>query len=89
LLGHRNTQKTLIYITIDNVLSQNQIDEFHVKTAKTSEEACKLIEVGFEYVKTICDVHIYRKRKHAVKITILGWKETFIIAETPSIHFGE
>ena len=63
LLGHRNIQNTLIYITIDNALFQDQTDEFHVKTAKTAEEACKLVEVGFEYVNTICDVHIYRKRK--------------------------
>jgi len=38
-------------------------DEFHVKTAKTVEEACKLAETGFEYFDTIESIHIYRKRK--------------------------
>lgn len=38
-------------------------DEFYVKTAKTVEEACKLAEVGFEYLDAIEGVHIFRKRK--------------------------
>lgn len=37
---------------------QGQTDEFYVKTVKTAEEACKLIEVDFEYVNTICDGYI-------------------------------
>ena len=48
---------------MDQALFQGQTDEFYVKTAKTADEACKLVEVGFEYVNTIDDVHIYRKRK--------------------------
>jgi len=40
---------------------QNNTDEFHVKTAKTVEEACKLAELGFEYFNTINGTHIYRK----------------------------
>jgi len=63
LLGHKSIQNTLIYITIDQAIFRNHTDEFHVKTAKTAEEACKLIEVGFEYVNAIGNVHIYRKRK--------------------------
>ena len=53
----------LIYITIDKAIFQNTTEEFHVKTAKTVEEACKLIEVGFEYVCEINGVKIFRKRK--------------------------
>jgi len=32
---------------------QNPNRRFHVKVARTLEEACKLLEVGFEYV---CDM---------------------------------
>jgi len=63
LLGHRNIQNTLIYVNIEQALFQNTNEEFHVATARTVEEACRLIEVGFEYVNTIDGVHIYRKRK--------------------------
>lgn len=28
-------------------------DDFHVKVASTLDEACKLIEAGFEYVSTM------------------------------------
>jgi len=63
LLGHKNIQNTLIYITIENALFTDINDEFHVRTAKTIEEACKLVEVGFEYVTEIEDVKIFRKRK--------------------------
>jgi hypothetical protein len=38
-------------------------DEYHVKVAETIEDATKLIAVGSEYVSTIGDKQIYRKRK--------------------------
>lgn len=41
----------------------NPNSEYQVKTAKTVEEAKKLIEEGFEYVTEIDGIHIYRKRK--------------------------
>jgi integrase len=63
LLGHRNIQNTLIYVTIDQALFQNTTEEFHVKTAKTVEEACRLLEVGFEYVTDMDGLKILRKRK--------------------------
>jgi len=63
LLGHKNIQNTLIYVNIEQALFQNTNEEFHVATAKTVEEACKLIEVGFEYVTDIEGVKIFRKRK--------------------------
>jgi hypothetical protein len=50
-------------ITIENALFTEANDEFHVRTAKTVEEACKLVEVGFEYVTEIDGVKIFRKRK--------------------------
>jgi site-specific recombinase XerC len=63
LLGHRNIQNTFLYITIEKGLFQASGEGFHVRTAKTVEEACKLIEMGFEYVDTIDGVDIYRKRR--------------------------
>jgi integrase len=63
LLGHRNIKNTLIYIDLETVLFSGQSDEFHVKTAETIEEACKLAEVGFDYFTTIDTVQIFRKRK--------------------------
>ena len=59
LLGHKNIQNTLIYtqlITFKN-------DEFHSATAKTVEDAQKLVEAGFEYVCDFGDLKLFRKRK--------------------------
>jgi len=64
ILGHKNIRNTLIYIDIENTLFQKGgSEEFHVRTARTVEEACKLIEVGFEYVCEMDGVKIFRKRK--------------------------
>jgi len=35
----------------------------HVKVAETIEEATKLLAVGYEYVSTMDNKQIYRKRK--------------------------
>jgi len=59
ILGHKNIQNTLLYtqlITFKN-------DEFHSATAKTVEDAQKLIEAGFEYVCDFGEVKLFRKRK--------------------------
>jgi len=63
LLGHKSIQNTLIYVNIENAVFQNMNEEFIVKTASTVEEACKLVEVGFEYVTDMDGVKIFRKRK--------------------------
>jgi len=38
-------------------------DEFTVRVAKSLDDACSLLEVGFEYVTDIDDVKLFRKRK--------------------------
>lgn len=38
-------------------------EEYIAKTAKTVEEAIDLIRHGYEYVTTINNIHLYRKRK--------------------------
>jgi len=63
LLGHRNVSATQIYINLEQALFREANDEYHVKVAETVEEATKLIAVGYEYVSTMSDKQIYRKRK--------------------------
>lgn len=63
MLRHRDIKSTMLYINLEHTLFQSINDEFHVKTAKTVEEACKLVEVGFEYVTIVDVVQIFRKRK--------------------------
>lgn len=63
LLGHRNVLATQIYINLEQALFKDVNDEYHVKVAETVEEATKLISVGYEYVSTMNDQQIYRKRK--------------------------
>ena len=63
MLRHRDIKSTMLYINLEHTLFQSINDESHVKTAKTVEEACKLVEVGFEYVTIVDVVQIFRKRK--------------------------
>jgi len=62
LLGHVNIQNTLRYIHLANAITK-LTDEFISKVATTVEEACALIEQGFEYVCDMDDIKIFRKRK--------------------------
>ncbi|UCH37439.1 MAG: site-specific integrase, partial [Candidatus Bathyarchaeota archaeon] len=63
VLGHRDIKSTMIYITLENSIFDTVNDEFHVKATKSVDEACKLVESGFEFVTDIDEVHIFRKRK--------------------------
>jgi len=42
---------------------QTENDDFHVAVGKTLEDACKMLEVGFEYVCDMNDAKLFRKRK--------------------------
>jgi len=60
LLGHKCIKTTLKYTHLINF----KTDEYVSKIAKTAEEACKLIEAGFEYVCTTPEnLMVFRKRK--------------------------
>lgn len=59
ILGHRSINSTMIYTHLINFESE----EFHVRVAKTLEEACKLAEAGFDYFTEIEGAQIFRKRK--------------------------
>jgi integrase len=63
LLGHRNILATQIYVNLDQAIFGEANDEYHVKVAETVEEATNLIAVGYEYVSTMENKQIYRKRK--------------------------
>jgi len=59
ILGHRNINNTLIYTQLANLKD----DDYTSKVAKTTEETCKLVEAGFEYVCNVNGDKIFRKRK--------------------------
>jgi len=63
LLGHNSLRTTLIYIDLEKATFNTKNDEFTVKVADTLEEACKLMEVGFEYVTDMNNKKLFRKRK--------------------------
>jgi hypothetical protein len=63
VLGYADIKSTMIYINLVHALFNTSNDEFHVRTAGTIDEACKLAEVGFEHFDTIDGIHMYRKRK--------------------------
>ena len=59
LLGHRNIKNTLIYTHLVQFTSE----EYHSKVATSVQEACALIDQGFDYVTDMDSVKIFRKRK--------------------------
>jgi integrase len=63
LLGNRNILATQIYVNLEQALFSETNDEYHVKVAETIEEVAELVAVGYEYVSTIGNQQIYRKRK--------------------------
>jgi integrase len=59
MLGHKNIQNTLVYTQLVNLES----DQFHSATAKTIDEARKLVEAGFAFVCDMESVKLFSKRK--------------------------
>ena len=62
LLGHKSVLNTQIYVNLEQAIFEVN-DDYDVKVAETIEEACKLLEVGFEYVTDIDGKKLFRKRK--------------------------
>ena len=58
-MGHKNIETTLVYTQLLSLTD----DEWICKTANTVEEACKLLEIGFDYIQEIDGIKLYRKRK--------------------------
>lgn len=63
LLGHLNLQSTEIYINTEQACFGENEQQYHAKIARTVEEACQLVEAGFEYVCEIDGAKLFRKRK--------------------------
>ena len=65
MLGHKAIQNTMVYINLEQALFKADNDKFHVKVAHNVDEACELIEAGFEYVTGayVDGGKIFRKRK--------------------------
>ncbi len=62
-LGHKSVVNTQIYVNMEQAIFNTKSDEYIIKTAVTVEEACKLLEIGFEYVTDIDHVKLFRRRK--------------------------
>jgi uncharacterized cupin superfamily protein len=54
---------TELYINVEHAIFNETNSEFHVKVASDLDEACKLLEVGFEHVTDMDGKKIFRKRK--------------------------
>ena len=63
ILGHKSIQNTMIYINLEAALFEAESDEFTVRVAKSLDEACSLVESGFDYVTDMDGGKIFRKRK--------------------------
>jgi integrase len=69
MLGHRNLKNTLRYTQL---VSLPQNEEYICKTAKSIDEAKKLIEAGFEYITDLDHCKLFRKRKTSYLGTGMG-----------------
>jgi len=63
ILGHKYLSSTQVYINVEAAIFDSKSDEFITKVPKTIEEACSLIDIGFEYHCDWNDQKIFRKRK--------------------------
>lgn len=49
-LGHKRSENTLLYVQLDEKLFKDYCDNFITRVAHNVQEACPLVETGFEYV---------------------------------------
>jgi len=63
VLGHMSINNTMIYINLERALFKTMNNEFTLRAVSTLNEACKLVEVGSEYVTEVDGKKIFRKRK--------------------------
>jgi hypothetical protein len=59
VLGHKSLNSTMLYTQL---ISFND-DDFSAVVAHSEEEACKLVESGFDFVCDFNGNKIFRKRK--------------------------
>lgn len=63
LLGHKSILNTQLYVNMEKAFFTESSEDYTVKVASTVDEACKLLEVGFEYVTEFEGKKLFRKRK--------------------------
>jgi hypothetical protein len=49
-LGHKKSDNTLLYVQLDQKPFKDMDDSFITRIAHNAQEACGLVEVGFDYV---------------------------------------
>jgi hypothetical protein len=59
ILGHKSLLNTMLYTQ----LIAFKDDDFTARVAHSEEEACQLIETGFEFVCDFGQNRLFRKRK--------------------------
>jgi hypothetical protein len=57
------TQKRPKHHELHAARKLEESDQYHSATAKSIEETAKLVKTGFEYVITIDNIQLFRKRK--------------------------
>jgi len=62
LLGHKSVLNTQIYINLEQTIFE-ATDDYEVKIAENLDDACKLLEIGFEYFTDMEGKKLFRKRK--------------------------
>ena len=61
---HKDMKSTMRYVHLEKILYQtSDKDEWVAKTAKTVEDACDLVKLGFEYITDVDGLKLFRKRK--------------------------
>ena len=63
LLGRKSVLTTQVYVNMEKMAFVEGSNEHIAKVASTLDEACKLSEVGFEYVTENEGHKLFRKRK--------------------------
>ena len=63
ILGHKKISSTEKYIHLEQMMYLENNDQFTVKVADTTEEAIKLMEIGFDFHATVEGHQLFRKRK--------------------------
>ena len=63
ILGHKCIKNTMVYINLEAAIFDETNEEFTVRVAKTLDEACNLIEAGFDYVTDMDGQKLFRRRK--------------------------
>lgn len=62
LLGHKSVLNTQLYVNLEQAIFDIN-EDYEVKVAENLADACKLLEVGFEYVTDMEGKKLFRKRK--------------------------